>query len=58
MTRAIVIILIATALGAAAGLTIYAAWPKTPPGQNCQLLRWESRQLWPDGGGPPLPAGC
>lgn len=29
-----------------------------PSQQVCQFDRWENQQLWPHGGGPPLPPGC
>ena len=59
-----VVVMLATAVIATAGaLAIAAAWPSSagpsgPSQQTCQFLRWEYKSLWPDGGGPPLPAGC
>ena len=29
-----------------------------PSQQTCQFAQWENQQLWPQGGGPPLPPGC
>ena len=58
MIRAILIIVTAAVIGTAGGLVIYAVWPRPAASPDCQFLRWEYQQLWPDGGGPPLPAGC
>ena len=57
--RAMLVIVAIVVIGVAAGQWVYDLWPRPAGPQNeCQFLRWEYQQLWPDGGGPPLPANC
>ena len=64
MTRVIAAVAVGAVLAMIlSGLLVLRSWLDAqgqagPSQQACQFARWENSQLWPHGGGPPLPPGC